>query len=328
MDKQVICVGVDISKATLDICVLENEKPEQFTILNDCKAIRKFVKKYLPKKGALIGMENTGRYTWPLLSALEDFEHTVFVIPPLHLSKSLGLVRGKSDRIDAERICRFTLKNRDELRKHVPQRAVIKELGVLLTERKRLIRIKGQITRGLKELGQMDGSIMKSKVCAVNRSLIKTLVTQITKVEKMIKELVGSDSALCEQDTLLRSVPGLGPVLSWNIIYRTNEFLSVSDPRKLACYAGVVPFEHSSGTSVKGRNRVSPYADRQFKSILHMAEMRAVRLEGELNHYYIRKVEEGKNKMSILNAVRNKIIHRAFAVIREKRPYENRLVLS
>lgn len=328
MDKQVICVGIDISKAELDICLLEGEKTEQFTILNERKFIKKFVKKHLPKEGVLIGMENTGRYTWPLLSALEDFEHTVFVIPPLHLSKSLGLVRGKSDRIDAERICRFTFKNREELREHVPQRAVIKELGVLLTERKRLIRMKGQITRGFKELNQMDAGIMKSKVCAVNRSLIRTLATQITKVEMLIKELVGSDSVLSEQDTLLRSIPGLGPVLSWNIIYRTNEFLSVSDPRKLACYAGVVPFEHSSGTSIKGRNRVSPFADRQFKSILHMAAMRAIRLEGELNQYYLRKVEEGKNKMSILNAIRNKIIHRAFAVIREKRPYENRLVLS
>jgi transposase len=328
MDKDEVFVGIDISKAELDICVLENESPQWFTIANDRKSIRRFLKKHLPQGKAIIGMENTGRYTWPLLSVLEAFDHTVFVIPPLHLSKSLGLVRGKSDRIDAERICRFTLKNKDELREHIPQRAVIKELGVLLTERKRLMTMKGQLTRGIKELAQMENGDVKRQIGSVNRSLVKTLEEKIKKVEKMIRELVRSDSVLSEQDTLLRSVSGVGPVLSWNIIYRTNEFLSVTDPRKLACYAGVVPFEHSSGTSVKGKNRVSGYADRQFKSILHMAAMRATRIEGELREYYLRKVDEGKNKMSVLNAIRNKIIHRAFAVIRNQRPYENRLVLS
>ncbi len=328
MDKHETCIGIDISKAELDICLLRNGQAEKFTIANSLKTISAFMKKHLKQEKAIIGMENTGRYGWVLLTVLEATEHTVFVIPPLHLSRSLGLVRGKSDRIDAERICRFTLKNRHELKLHVPKRKVMRELGVLLAERKRLLKMKGQVKRGMKELDLMVGGEVKRQVTSVNTSLLNVLEAKVLKMEKLIRQLVRSDETLSIQHRLLTSVPGIGPVLSWNIIYRTNEFISMTDPRKFACHAGVVPFEHSSGTSVRGRNRVSPFADRQFKAVLHMAAMCAVRLEGELQQYYLRKVEEGKNRMSVLNAVRNKLIHRAFAVIRNNRPYENRLVLS
>lgn len=321
-------MGIDISKAELDICLLRNGQVEKFTIVNSTRAIRDFLRKHLKEGNAIIGMENTGRYGWPLLRVLETTGHTVFVIPPLHLSRSLGLVRGKSDRIDAERICRFTLKNRHELKVHVSERKEVRALGVLLAERKRLLKMRGQLKKGMKELELMDGGEVKRQVMSTNTSLLSTLDAKVLKVEKLIGQLIRSDDTLSLQHRLLTSIPGIGPVLSWNIIHRTNEFLSIADPRKFACHAGVVPFEHSSGTSVRGRNRVSPFADRQFKAILHMAAMRAVRLEGELKQYYLRKVDDGKNRMSVLNAIRNKLIHRAFAVIRNNRPYENRLVVS
>ena len=66
----------------------------------------------------------------------------------------------------------------------------------------------------------------------------------------------------------------------------------------------------------------------QLKSVLQMAAMRAVRMKNDLQIYYLRKVEEGKNKMSVLNAVRNKIIHIALALIKNKTFYQNRLLLS
>lgn len=328
MNKHEVYVGIDISKAEVDICIIDRNIPQWFTVINDRKKIRSFIKKQLSDKKAVIGMENTGRYTWALISEFENTEHTMFVIPPLHLSKSLGLVRGKNDKIDAERICRFTMKNQNELKLWTPKREVIKELGVLLSERKMLLKIKGQLTRGLKELNLLEDSSTKKNIRATNSSLIKAMDKEIKNTEKTIRQLISKDSVLCDQDRLLRSIPGLGFILSWNIIYRTNEFLSICEARKLACYAGVVPFEYSSGTSVRGRSRVSGYADRQFKSLIHLGAMRAVRLEGELKEYYLRKTQKGKNKMSVLNAVRNKIIHRAFAVIRNNRPYENHLVLS
>lgn len=96
----------------------------------------------------------------------------------------------------------------------------------------------------------------------------------------------------------------------------------------MACYCGVVPFEHQSGTSIRYKPRVSVFADKGLKTLLHLAAMSAIRLNNELRVYYRRKVEDGKNKMSVLNAVRNKIIHRIFAVIKNQTMYKNDLLLS
>ncbi|MBP0905536.1 transposase, partial [Mariniflexile gromovii] len=102
----------------------------------------------------------------------------------------------------------------------------------------------------------------------------------------------------------------------------------ITEPRKMACFSGVVPFEHQSGSSIYRKPKVSFYADKSIKSILHLGALSAIRLKNDLGNYYRRKVSEGKNKMSVLNAVRNKIIYRIFAVIKNQTIYKNNLVLS
>jgi len=329
MKKQNVYVGIDISKRTLDISVYRHGEHQSLTISNTIAAVRKFLKQQsCAEEHLIIGMENTGKYNWPLLSVLADHPGEVYVIAPLHLSRSLGLVRGKSDRIDAERICRFTQKNHQELTAWKPRRAVIEELGLLLSERKRLQKMRGQIIRADRELEIMDSSDTMVFIRQTNADLVAQLDDKIKRMDRTLSKLITSDDALSHQSELLQSITGVGKVLCWNLLFKTNEFKTIQNPRKLACYAGVVPFEYSSGTSVRGKKRVSSFADREFKSILHMAAMRAVRIEGELQVYYLRKVDEGKNKMSVLNAVRNKIIHRAFAVIKHKKPYQTNLVLS
>lgn len=91
--------------------------------------------------------------------------------------------------------------------------------------------------------------------------------------------------------------------------------------RKFACYAGIAPFEYTSGTSVKGKTKVHPFANRQIKSLLNMAAMASIQLPGEYKIYYSRRLSEGKNKMSTLNIIRNKLVFRAFAVIKRGTPY-------
>lgn len=127
---------------------------------------------------------------------------------------------------------------------------------------------------------------------------------------------------------MIKSVPGVGKVLAWVFLSKTDGFTSITNPRKMACYSGVVPFDFQSGTSIKKRPGVSMLADKTIKSTLHLGAMSAIRHSNDLQTYYQRKVEEGKNKMSVLNAVRNKIIHRVFAVIKNQRPYQKDLVLS
>lgn len=91
--------------------------------------------------------------------------------------------------------------------------------------------------------------------------------------------------------------------------------------KQLACYCGVAPFSKSSGTSVRHKPGISPFANRKLKSLLHLCAMAALRWDKEIKTYYERKVAEGKNKMSVINAIRNKLLQRIFAVIRDQRPY-------
>ena len=106
------------------------------------------------------------------------------------------------------------------------------------------------------------------------------------------------------------------------IIIRTNEFRVINDAKKFACYCGVAPFTKESGL-FKGRARVSPMANKKLKKLLHMSALSAINYNTDMKQYYQRKVAEGKNKMSVINAVRNKLIHRIFTCVNQNRKYEN-----
>lgn len=114
---------------------------------------------------------------------------------------------------------------------------------------------------------------------------------------------------------------GIGAVVAMEILIVTNEFKSFSSPKKFACYCGVAPFEYSSGTSLKAKARVSRAVNRRMRTLLFMASISVTRMKGELKNFYDKKVSEGRPKMSVLNAVRNKLIHRIFACVRDGKMY-------
>ena len=105
------------------------------------------------------------------------------------------------------------------------------------------------------------------------------------------------------------------------LLVYTNNFTKFSSAKKLGSYCGVVPFGYSSGTSIRGKAQIHPMANKQLKTALHMCAMSAIIQEGEMRKYYTRKVGEGKNKMSVINAIRNKLLQRVFACIRDQQMY-------
>ena len=318
-------IGIDISKATLDICVLQGKQRFHYVIPNEVAAIQGFFSERTLPTPVYIGVENTGRYNWPLYAAMQQLHLPLYVIAPLHLKKSLGLIRGKNDQIDAARIAQFIKRHHPELQHSILQRPVITQLQVLLTERQQLIKIKKQLTNSYSGYELLQDAALLDKLTQKHVGLEATLMEQIKQIEQHIEELIASDGALHEKARWIQSVQGVGKVLCWNMLVKTNEFKNRTEPRKMACYAGVVPFKYSSGTSVRGKHKVSVYADKALKTLLHLAAMSAIRRKGDLKAYYLRKVQEGKAKMSALNAVRNKIIHRIFAIIKHQRPYQNDL---
>ena len=325
MQNQTI-VGIDVSNATLDICVTNHQGRNSFVITNDVKSICKFFAGY--KEPLVIGMENTGRYNWALYEVFKESIHRVFVVSPLHLKKSMGLVRGKNDKIDAVRIAAFIQKNHTELPQWKPSSKAVQKLKILLTERSSRVKARRQLLKQQHDYAKMKHLAIDKYLLSLNKQQLVMLDKQLALIEKEIETMIKADESMKSQADLIRSVPGAGKVLCWMMLAKTESFTTITEPRKMACYSGVVPFSHQSGTSIRGRERVSAYADKALKTTLHLAAMSAIRMENDLRAYYRRKVEDGKNKMSALNAVRNKILHRIFAVIKKQIPYQQHLLLS
>jgi len=321
-----IVIGIDISKKTLDICIKEEKSFNYISIENKPQAIRRFFKPYT-KEDLVVAMENTGRYNWHLLEVLEAFNFKVYVISPLHLKRSMGVTRGKNDKIDALRICSFIEKNQQETRQWKPCPDSIKKIKVLLTERASRIKAKKQFITTSHDYKLMKNINLDKLLSNLNLKMVKTIELQIKALEREIEDVIANDQKLAQQQKLIKSVPGVGKVLSWMLLSKTEGFSVITDPRKMACYSGVVPFDFQSGTSIKKRPSVSMLADKTIKTVLHMAAMSAIRRKNDLGDFYLRKVAEGKNKMSVINAVRNKIIHRVFAVIKNQTFYQKDLVL-
>jgi transposase len=120
------------------------------------------------------------------------------------------------------------------------------------------------------------------------------------------------------------TVPGIGKITAIFILCCTNNFAIKVTGKQLANYAGVVPHEHKSGTSVKGRNRVHFMANKELKSILTMGALSTINSYPEFKDYYHRKMNEGKKHLQALNAIKNKMLLRVAAVVNQQKNYENK----
>ena len=126
---------------------------------------------------------------------------------------------------------------------------------------------------------------------------------------------------LNNQRKLITSIPGIGKNTALYLILSSNQFKNFSEWRKMACYAGIVPFDYSSGTSIRGKKKVNHYADKKLKSLLYMCALSSITHNKELKQYYHKKKQEGKHNMLIINNVKSKLLARVFAVINRNEPY-------
>jgi transposase len=159
---------------------------------------------------------------------------------------------------------------------------------------------------------------------------INELNISIDEIERETERLTDSDGTLKHQHELLLSVDGIGKQTAVKMIVETNAFRDFKNGRQFCCHAGVAPFKYDSGRSVRTKNKVSQRADKSIKVLLHLAALAvaARKKDGELHEYYLRKAAEGKNKMSVLNAVRAKLVLRMFAVIKFNKFYQQNYAFS
>jgi transposase len=330
-NKEKIYIGIDVSKKTLDLCLVSNDGTFSFKITNDVKSIKSFFKKQKlinETTELFIGMENTGFYNFHLYEFFDQNTFNIYIFNPLHLVKSIGMVRGKNDKIDAERIAVYVKRNIDILTPSAIPNSTFRKMKALFAKRRMFIE---QVT-AINVLNKEFAHCNSGKAIQANKSSEEKLLNQFAKVIKEIEseliKLIQEDEVLSVNYKRVTSVPGVGPILGIYLTIKTHGFTQLTDARKLACYAGVVPFPNQSGTSLNKRPKVSFMADKRMKSLLHLAALRVIQLEGEMKDYFIRKVSEGKNKMSVINAIRNKILARVCSCIKNEKMYEKSLDLS
>jgi len=143
MQKSLRFIGIDISKQTLDICILEQGSPQHYQILNQLPQIKKFFKK-LNHEISHVCFENTGKYGWKLINALSKTNINFYQVNALHLKRSMGLVRGKNDIVDALRITQFIAKNHTEIHVYQPKEKSIEKIQILIAKRKLLVKQRAQ----------------------------------------------------------------------------------------------------------------------------------------------------------------------------------------
>lgn len=274
-------------------------------------------KKRITSRDLVIGMENTGIYGFDLRLYLESKQVDYCAFMPLDLKHSLGLIRGKNDKVDAERIAYYTWLHRDELHYSRLSGSSILRLQELSVERKRFVKQLAEYESLLTEVKD------RSKTASYSRSeKAKTfLEEEIKDVEREMQETIEHAPVLLKNYTLLLSIKGIGSMNAISTIIHTNNFEGFETARQYACYLGIAPFEHTSGTTVKGKPKVSHIGAKLLKADLSQAAKSAVVWDKEMKTYYERKIKEGKAYGVVLNAVKFKLVCRMFAVVRRGTPF-------
>ncbi|TBO40585.1 transposase [Pedobacter kyonggii] len=324
-------IGIDISKETLDIAVMVRRSIlVHNTISNEPKAIKDHMVNLkaslkFTTRNAVVGMEDTGIYGNHLINKLKTLKIDTVVDSPLRVKNSLGLIRGKTDKKDAERIALYLYKSRDILRLRVPKRPIIEQLAGLSTLRKRLQSLHIAMRVPLKEnTGFVKKGLIEQNNRLCSRS-IDALRLDIQDVEDSIEATWKADEETNRLMTLIQSVPCVGPVVALEILICTNEFKNVRTIKQFASYAGVAPFPYKSGTTVSKKTRTSKIANKKMKALLHCSAVLAKRFIPDIKAYYHRKMDiEGKHKMSVLNAIRLKIAARVYSCVKNNRLYEKK----
>jgi|tagenome__1003787_1003787.scaffolds.fasta_scaffold20666362_1 transposase len=327
-------IGIDVSKHTLDVAFIIREQSffskvtwKQFS--NTATGLRQLhqwlTEMQVPLSNqAIVVIENTGIYHRLLWHFFSSLQVDLCIENAAQVKWSLGIARGKNDKVDSRRLALYAVRHADRLKPTPALHQQVLPLKDLLTLRNKLLVQIRSITTNIKELKNI--SVTESFANASKKLLqpaLNGLQQSLKQVEKEIKETLNKDKDLQNIYKRLITVPGIGPVTAMYLICCSNVFTMCKSGKQLACYCGVVPFDHQSGISIKGGQHVHKMANKELKRLLHMCALTSIKNHAEFKEYYNRKKREGKHAMSILNAIKNKLVLRAFAVVKNERDYVN-----
>lgn len=319
-------IGSDVSKAVFDVAYHDGNSPVYIgRFSNEITGFKQFLKELKkhtkqPISSWFVCFENTGVYSKALLEWLISKKIPCREENALKISRSMGIKRGKDDKVDAKQICNYAFEKRDSIKPSILAKPLIVKLKNLLSRREILVKHKVALNISLNEQKKVMESDLFESFKAGNDKLIEQYCIQINEVESIIEAMIKENEEVKKNYGLIKSVKGIGPITAFYAIAFTQNFSCFQNSREFACYIGIAPFPNRSGTRT-GKTKVSHLANKKIKSILSNGINSAIMHDKEIRMYYLRKINEGKEKGIVLNAVKNKIIHRVFAVVKRQSPY-------
>jgi len=316
-------IGIDVSKSDIDVFIHCKKLHTKFN--NNETGYKEMVKwiKANVECGLgdiLFAFEHTGLYSLNLSLFLDEGQHKFTIIPGLELKRSQGISRGKSDRSDARRIAGYAYEKREKIKLYQMPSKTIQKIKRLSSYRESLVKERAAVKGRLREyetfLDQGENNVLFES----HQKLKAFLDEEIKKIEDEMNRLVMEDEELKKQFDLINSIKCVGPQTALMMIVLTNGFTTFEKWRKFASYAGIAPFPNESGT-FKGRTKTSHLANKRMKALLSNCATSAIQFNAEMKLYHMRRVAEGKNEMSTINIVRNKLLSRIFAVVQRGTPY-------
>lgn len=309
--------GIDLSKEKFDVNFTDQQgKEKNQQVKNKVVSISKFLQTL--SCDTVLVAEHTGAYGDLLVYLSNQLNISIALVPGYTIKHSMGLIKGKSDPIDARRIREYGERFFDKLKYKIYDDEAIVELKALYSLRAQLVKSRKSLRTG--EHGRSQIPMQSITVNKYIKNTLLALDNEIDSIDNEIEQLIKDDEATKENFELATSVKGIGPVIAADLIIKTGNFQNIDTARKAASYAGVCPFPNASGKMV-GKSRTSPFADKKLKALLYMGAKTAVKHNKEYRLYYQKKMLEGKPHYLIMNNVSNKMLRTIYSVVKNRTPY-------
>jgi transposase len=326
------CVGIDIAKSNFTACICHSARDGSIEFsevlqFDNCKLgfnqLLKWVRKHVPVEPQVIFvMEATGIYYEPLAYHLHKLNQLVCVELPnkvKHYGKSLN-IKSKTDIIDARVIARMGAERvlslwqpPDPIFKH------LRDLTRLYTD------LKGQKTAFVNRLAAIEsGNDPLKFIVQSTQSIIKKLDQEIIKCEQEIQQLIISEAWLNEKVKKLQTIKGVGFITIALILAETQGFRLITNIKQLTSYAGYDVVEKESGSSIKGKTRISKKGNGRIRAALHFPALVASRFNPQLRNVYLRINEKQPSKMVGATALQRKILILIYSMWKNNTVFEEK----
>lgn len=332
-------LGIDVSKDKLNLCLMNQQIDvvDEWEIANTLESIETFLVDLLAenkfsKSELIVVLENTGLYDQHLTKMCLMMDLAVSLEHASNITEHIigkNYVEEKNDPLDARRIAEYGIRFQDKLRLFEPCSDTILMIKRLNAQRNRLMKSLNILLVPIKEIKEFDTKPIYNQLNTNQSNVVKELKQAIKEVEKQIEKCITDDQQLSRYYELMQSVEGIGPVTARELLVRTEGFtkFKTNQAKAFSRYAAVVPVSKQSGKK-KGRARTPKRKNQSLKSLLTMGALSLIASKSDLGEYYRRKIGEGKEHLLVINNMRNKIILRVFAVVRNNTTYEKKYKLT